>query len=163
MIKKWSWTPTYVKHNTETVFTSRTPPRRDHHGYTRGWCVLIRIWCQVIYNRTLTNSHLPITAGTAFERLYPAGVSELSPWQALAINEGIDLLPGRPDQTRSPGLQDILTMVKQDQQSLPLCRQIPIGAAHISFSGHTGWARCRVGIDPGCPGGAGHRSVWTNT
>ena len=103
MIKRWSWTPTYVNHNTETVFTSRTPPRRDHHGYTRGWCVLIRIWCQVIYNRTLTNSHLPITAGTAFERLYPAGVSQLIPWQALAINEGIDLLPGRPDQTRNPG------------------------------------------------------------
>ena len=88
MIKKWSWTPTYVKHNPETVFTSRTPPRRDHHGYTRGWCVLFRIWCQVIYNRTLTNSHLPITAGTAFERLYPAGVSQTSPWQALTVNEG---------------------------------------------------------------------------
>ena len=119
MIKRWSWTPTYVKHNPKTVFTSRTPPKRDHHGYTRGWCVLIRIWCQVIYNRTLTNSHLPITAGTAFERLYPAGVSQLSPWQALVINEGIDLLPGRPDQTRNPGLQDISTMVKQDQQSRP--------------------------------------------
>ena len=25
---------TYVKHNPETVFTSRTPPKRDHHGYT---------------------------------------------------------------------------------------------------------------------------------
>ena len=24
------------KHNSKTVFTSRTPPRRDHHGYTRG-------------------------------------------------------------------------------------------------------------------------------
>ena len=47
----------------------------------------------------------------------------------------IYLLPGRPDQTRNPGLQDILTMVKQDQQSRPMCRQIPIGAAHISFSG----------------------------
>ena len=23
------------KHNTRTVFTSRTPPERDHHGYTR--------------------------------------------------------------------------------------------------------------------------------
>ena len=47
----------------------------------------------------------------------------------------IFLLPGRPDQTWNPGLQDISTMVKQDQQDLPLCRQIPIGAAHISFSG----------------------------
>ena len=47
----------------------------------------------------------------------------------------IFLLPGRPDQSRNPGLQDISTMVKQDQQSRPLCRQIPIGAAHISFSG----------------------------
>ena len=31
----------------------------------------------------------------------------------------IYLLPGRPDQTRNPGLQDISTMVKQDQQSRP--------------------------------------------
>ena len=29
---------TYVKHNSNTMFTSRTPPRRDHHGYTHGWC-----------------------------------------------------------------------------------------------------------------------------
>ena len=27
--------PTF-KHNSNTVFTSRTPPRRDHHGYTCG-------------------------------------------------------------------------------------------------------------------------------
>ena len=26
-----------------TVFTSRTPPERDHHGYTRGWCILIKV------------------------------------------------------------------------------------------------------------------------
>ena len=25
-----------IKHNSNTVFTSRTPPERDHHGYTRG-------------------------------------------------------------------------------------------------------------------------------
>ena len=24
------------KHYSNTVFTSRTPPERDHHGYTRG-------------------------------------------------------------------------------------------------------------------------------
>ena len=24
------------KHNSKAVFTSRTPSRRDHHGYTRG-------------------------------------------------------------------------------------------------------------------------------
>ena len=40
-------------------------------------------------------------------------------------------------------------------------RQIPIGAAHISFSGHT-QMRHRVGIDPGCPGGAGHRPGWAS-
>ena len=34
---------TYVKHNSNTVFTSWTPPRRDHHSYTRGWCILIKI------------------------------------------------------------------------------------------------------------------------
>ena len=27
----------YLRSNiTQTVFTSRTPPKRDHHGYTRG-------------------------------------------------------------------------------------------------------------------------------
>ena len=31
-------------------------------------------------------------------------------------------LPGRPDQTRNPGLQDISTMVKQDQQDRPMRR-----------------------------------------
>ena len=31
----------------------------------------------------------------------------------------IYLLPGRPDQIQNPGLQDISTMVKQDQQSRP--------------------------------------------
>ena len=30
------------KHNTRTVFTSWTLPKRDHHGYTRGWCILIK-------------------------------------------------------------------------------------------------------------------------
>ncbi len=69
----------------------------------------------------------------------------------------IFLLLGRPDQTRNPGLQDISIMVKQDQQSRPMCQQIPIGVARISFSRHTRCARRRVGIDPGCPGGAGHR------
>ena len=47
----------------------------------------------------------------------------------------IYLLPGRPDQARNPGLQDISTMVKQDQQSRPVCRQIPIGVARTWFSG----------------------------
>ena len=47
----------------------------------------------------------------------------------------IFLLPGRLDQSRNPGLQKFSTMVKQDQQSRPMRRQIPIGAAHISFSG----------------------------
>ena len=45
-----------------------------------------------------------------------------------------------PRKTRSDSesrLQDISTMVKQDQESHPMCQQIPIGAAHISFSGHT--------------------------
>ena len=85
----------------------------------------------------------------------------------------IYLLPGRPDQTRNPSLQDISTMVKQDQQSRPMCRQIPIGAAHISFSGHTQmrlatsktnpqvaprWSRRQLGsdqhLDKHWPGGA---------
>ena len=32
--------------------------------------------------------HLPITTGTALESLYPAGVPQLSPSQALTVNEG---------------------------------------------------------------------------
>ena len=92
--------------------------------------------CQVIYNQTLTNSHLPHNREHGFRKIiYPAGVSQLSPSQALTVNEGIDLLPGRPDQSRNPGSQNISTMVKQDHQSHPMHRQIPIGAAHISFSG----------------------------
>ena len=92
--------------------------------------------CQVIYNRTLTNSHLPHNRGHGFRKIvYPAGVSQLSPSQALTVNQGIDLLPGRPDQSRNPGSQNISTMVKQVQQSRPMRRQIPIGAAHISFLG----------------------------
>ena len=57
------------------------------------------------------------------------------------------LLPGRLDQTRNPGLQDISTMVKQDQQSLPLCRQILIGACtYLVLRAHrmsqtSGWHR----------------------
>ena len=34
---------TYVQHNSNTVFTSRTPPERDHHGYTHGWFILIKV------------------------------------------------------------------------------------------------------------------------
>ena len=43
--------------------------------------------------------------------------------------------PGKTRSVSESRLQDISTMVKQDQQDHPLCRQIPIGAAHISFSG----------------------------
>ena len=31
------------KHYSNTVFTSRTPPRRDHHGNTRDWCILSKV------------------------------------------------------------------------------------------------------------------------
>ena len=75
----------------------------------------------------------------------------------------IYLLPRRPDQTRNPGLQDISTMVKQDQQSLLLCRQIPIGAAHISFSGHTGLSKLPVGQPRVAPRGHRRLTGWTNT
>lgn len=34
---------TYIKHYSNAVFTSRTSPRRDHHGYTHGWCILIKL------------------------------------------------------------------------------------------------------------------------
>ena len=41
-----------------------------------------------MYNRILTNSHLPITTGTAFESPKPCRVSQLSPSQALTVNKG---------------------------------------------------------------------------
>ena len=47
----------------------------------------------------------------------------------------IFLLPGRPDQSRNPGLQDISTMVKQDQQSLPACQHPDSSRAYL-VSGH---------------------------
>ena len=34
-------------------------------------------------------------------------------------SETNQVFPGRPDQSRNPGLQDISTMVKQDQQDRP--------------------------------------------
>ena len=76
-----------VKHN-PTVFSSRTYSKRDSHSYARGWCILIRIWCQVLYNRILKTPIFHITTCTALEILNPAGVSQLSPSQALIINGG---------------------------------------------------------------------------
>ena len=31
------------KHKTRTVFTSQTPPRRDHHGNSHSWFILIKL------------------------------------------------------------------------------------------------------------------------
>ena len=60
-----------------------------------------------------------ITAGTAFERLYTLQGCPNSAHHKLSRSRRIYLLPGRPDQSRNPGSQDISTMVKQDQQSHP--------------------------------------------
>ena len=44
-----------------------------------------------------------------------------------------------------------------------MCRQIPIGAAHISFSGHTGLSKLLVGQPRVAPGGHRRLTSWTNT
>ena len=44
-----------------------------------------------------------------------------------------------------------------------MCRQIPIGAAHISFSGHTGLSKVPVGQPRVAPGGHRRLTRWTNT
>ena len=46
-------------------------------------------------------------------------MSQLSPSQALTVNEGIDLLPRHSDQTRYPGSTRHLDRVKLNQQSHP--------------------------------------------
>ena len=71
-----------------------------------------------------------------------------------------------PRKTRSDSesrLQDISTMVKQDQQDHPLCRQILIGAVHISSSGHTGLSKLPVAQPRVAPGGHRRLTGWTNT
>ena len=115
--------------------------------------------CQVLYNRILTNSHLPITAGTAFESLNPAGVSQLSPSQALTVKKDIPS-PGKTRSDSESRLQDILTMVKQDQQSHRIVQR---GAAHISFLGHTGLSKLPVGQPRVAPGDHRELTGWTNT
>ena len=44
-----------------------------------------------------------------------------------------------------------------------MCRQIPIGATHISFSGHTGLSKVPVGQPRVAPGGHRRLTGWTNT
>ena len=44
-----------------------------------------------------------------------------------------------------------------------MCRQIPIGATHISFSGHTGLSKISVGQPRVAPGGHRQLTGWTNT
>ena len=44
-----------------------------------------------------------------------------------------------------------------------MCRQIPIGAAHISFSGHTGLSKLPVGQPRVAPGSHQRLTSWTNT
>ena len=82
--------------------------------------------------------------------------------------------PGKTRSVSESRLQDISTMVKQDQQSHPMCRQILIGVARISFSGQhrmrqatsktspqvsPRWPRRRLGsdqhLDKHWPGGGG--------
>ena len=104
--------------------------RAHRMGQTSGWH---RPWLPR-GRRTSTNSHLPITTGTTFESSNPAGVSQLSPSQALMVNEGYYFSRKDPISLGIP-----ITRHFDNGKTRPAkpadVPTIPIGAAHISFSG----------------------------
>ena len=77
----------------------------------------------------------------------------------------IYLLPGRPDQTRNPGLQDISTMVKQDQQSRPDVPTNPDrSCTYLVPRAHRISEAYRYQHNPSCQGTVPHGAlVWTST
>ena len=77
----------------------------------------------------------------------------------------IYLLPGRPDQTRNPGLQDISTMVKQDQQDHPTVPTNPDrSCTYLVLRAHRLSEAYRYRRNPSCQGMVPHGAlVWTNT
>ena len=90
-------------------------------------CVLLRILCQVFYNRTLTNFNLPHNRGHGFRKIITLqGCPNLAHHKLSRLAEVINIISsplilGKSDQARHPGAQDISTMVKQVQQDLPAC------------------------------------------
>ena len=104
-------------------------------------CVLLRILCQVFYNRTLTNSNLPHNRGHGFRKIITLqGCPNLAHHKLSRLAEVINIISsplilGKSDQARHPGAQDISTMVKQVQQDLPVCRHPDSSRAYL-VSGH---------------------------
>ena len=104
-------------------------------------CVLLRILCQVFYNRTLTNSNLPHNRGHGFRKIITLqGCPNLAHHKLSRLAEVINIISsplilGKTDQARHPGAQDISTMVKQVQQDLPACRHPDSSRAYL-VSGH---------------------------
>ena len=102
-------------------------------------CVLLRILCQVFYNRTLTNSNLPHNRGHGFRKIITLqGCSNLAHHKLSRLAEVINIISsplilGKSDQARHPGAQDISTMVKQVQQDLPACRHTDSSRAYLSL------------------------------
>src|SRR3954468_3474542 len=83
--------------------------------------------CQVLYNPN-------ITAGTTLKSLYPVGVSQLSPSQALTVNEGYSFSREDPISLGIPVTRHF-DNGKTSPARPPDVPAIPIGAPHISFSG----------------------------
>ena len=103
-------------------------------------CVLLRILCQVFYNRTLTNSNLPHNRGHGFRKIITLqGCPNLAHHKLSRLAEAINIISsllilGKSDQARHPGAQDISTMVKQVQQDLPACRHPDSSRAYLVSS-----------------------------
>jgi len=70
MTKKRSWTPTYVKHSTDRVHFPDSAEKRPSRLHTQLMSFNWVKW-QVIYNQTLTNSHLPHNRGHGFRKIIP--------------------------------------------------------------------------------------------
>src|SRR6187399_1328897 len=104
-------------------------------------CVLLRILCQVFYNRTLTNSNLPHNRGHGFRKIITLqGCPNLAHHKLSRLAEVINIISsllilGKSDQARHPCAQDISTMVKQVQQDFPACRHPDSSRAYL-VSGH---------------------------
>ena len=156
-----------VKHN-PTVFSSQSEKRQSR--LLTQLCVLLRILCQVFYNRTLTNSNLPHNRGHGFRKIITLqGCPNLAHHKLSRSAEVINiilspLILGKSDQARYPGAQDISTMVKQVQQDLPVCRHPDSSRAYL-VSGHD---RMSYGYNiqntPSCQGVVPQAALgWTNT
>ena len=132
-------------------------------------CVLLRILCQVFYNRTLTNSNLPHNRGHGFRKIITLqGCPNLAHHKLSRLAEVINIISsplilGKSDQARHPGAQDISTMVKQVQQDLPACRHPDSSRAYL-VSGHDRMSTAYSSQTPSFQGGALQTTLFgTNT